>query len=104
MILQVKEQAIINSKPKQFPFITENDKLDCLLQGNINYAEHLTNKYYDSQSHEIAVFDNVLSERDLGRLRDYLTNDYHTFGFQPYDDEQSEDHDNVAWISAQKVN
>ena len=99
---QANEQAIINSKPKHFPFITEDDKLDCLLLGNINYAQHLTNKYYDSQGHEIAVFDNVLSERDLSRLRDYLTNDYHTFGFQPYDDEHSEDHDNVAWISVQK--
>jgi hypothetical protein len=49
------------------------------------------------------VFDDVLSQRDLDRLREYLINDYQTFGFQPYDDERSEDHDNVAWISVQKV-
>ena len=49
------------------------------------------------------MFDDVLSQRDLDRLREYLINDYQTFGFQPYDDEHTEDHDNVAWISVQKV-
>lgn len=63
----------------------------------------MTNKYYDSHGREIAVFDDVLSDYDLQRLKEYLTNDYHSFGFQPYDNERSEDHDNVAWISTQKV-
>lgn len=73
------------------------------MKGGINYTNHLTNKYYDSQGREIAVFDNVLSQGDLSRLREYLVHDYSTFGFQPYDDERKEDHDNVAWISVQKV-
>lgn len=81
----------------------QNDKLDCLQHGRINYAKHLTNKYYNSQGHEIAVFDDVLSQRDLHKLREYLINDYHSFGFQPYDNDRTEDHDNVAWISVQKV-
>ena len=92
---------MLNSRKENFPFIM--DKLDCLQDGIINYANHLTNKYYDSQNHEIAVFDDVLSERDLNKLREYLINDYDTFGFQPYDEEHREDHDNVAWISVQKV-
>lgn len=100
---KANKHDILNAKPQKFPFIAENDKLECLQHGgNINYADHLTNKYYDSHGHEIAVFDNVLSERDLNKLREYLINDYHTFGFQPYDDERSEDHDNVAWISVQE--
>ncbi|XP_028418747.1 uncharacterized protein LOC114544275 isoform X2 [Dendronephthya gigantea] len=102
-MIMANKQAIHNSKPQTFPFVNENDKLDCLQSGSINYEKHLTNKYYDSHGLEIAVFDDVLSDHDLQRLRDYLINDYHTFEFQPYDNEPREDHDNVAWISPQKA-
>lgn len=94
----------VKSKHQDFPFTDEKSvKLQRIELGDVKFEEHLTNKYFDSHGHEIAIFDDILTKNDLNVLRAHLVKDYNSFGFQPYDTDKTEDHDNVAWISTQKV-
>ena len=83
----------ISKEPFPFSNVTDNSVYD------IDLANHLTKKFFDSKNRVVAVFDDVVPKEILFALRKYFFQYDSSYVYNVYDPAYSEQHDNVNWVA-----